>query len=177
MVPRGQSTPAVMSDSKETTEPLQACRRSLKIIRHSRGARGFRLGLGPDFRPVKALLQLQRLLDANAFWARGRSMGDLKHMLQHSAVCVTAWTGNRLVGFGRATGDGVYRGTIWDLVVEGDFSGQGVGGAVVEALLASPALAGCERVYLMTTNSAGFYKKMGFAINQSQVLMIRDKSG
>jgi N-acetylglutamate synthase-like GNAT family acetyltransferase len=35
----------------------------------------------------------------------------------------------------------------------------------------------CERVYLMTTNSADFYKKLGFEENSTQILMIKTKSG
>jgi N-acetylglutamate synthase-like GNAT family acetyltransferase len=44
---------------------------------------------------------------------------------------------------------------------------------VVEALLAAPALQGVERVYLMTTNSAGFYRQLGFSDAAPQVLLVR----
>jgi N-acetylglutamate synthase-like GNAT family acetyltransferase len=43
--------------------------------------------------------------------------------------------------------------------------------------LASKALARCERIYLMTTNSADFYKKLGFQEKPTQNLMVLDKSG
>ena len=162
-----------MSSNKETT----GWGKSVRLVRHGHGAPAFRLGLGPDLRPAEALNQLQHLLNSNAFWAQGRSLKDLGEMVKNSAVCVTAWTGKRLVGFGRATGDGIYRGTIWDLVVDSHITGQGVGGSILLALLQSKELRRCERVYLMTTNSAEFYKKMGFQINQSQMLMIREKSG
>ena len=33
-------------------------------------------GLGPDLRPSRALLKLQRLFDRHAFWARGRSLAS-----------------------------------------------------------------------------------------------------
>ncbi len=98
-------------------------------------------------------------------------------MVSNSAVCVTAWKGRHLIGFGRATSDGVFRGTIWDVVVDAEEIGKGIGTTIVTTLLGSGALAACERVYLMTTNSAGFYKKLGFETNPSQVLMIRTKSG
>jgi ribosomal protein S18 acetylase RimI-like enzyme len=126
---------------------------------------------------VDALQQLQHLFSGNAFWANGRSLADLGQMLKHSDVCVTAWTGTKLVGFGRATSDTIYRGTIWDLVVDAQVMGRGIGRSILETLLASKALDSCERVYLMTTNSAEFYKKMGFKPNASQVLMIKSKSG
>ena len=98
-------------------------------------------------------------------------------MVKNSAVCVTAWRGMTLVGFGRATSDGIYRGTIWDLVVDSQVVGRGVGRSILGALLESKPLRDCERIYLMTTNSQEFYKKMGFAVNQSQALMSKEKSG
>ena len=61
---------------------------------------------------------------------------------------VSLWRGKRLVGFGRATSDGFSRAVLWDIVVAGDLQGHGLGRA--------PAVVGVERVYLMTTNSAGF---------------------
>ena len=149
----------------------------MRLVVHGPGARALRLGLGPDLRPTQAIRQLQHLMNGNAFWARERPMQHLRRMVKNSTVCVTAWQSTTLVGFGRATSDGIYRATIWDLVVDSDVAGQGLGRAVLERLMESRALNACERVYLMTTNSAGFYEKMGFGINQSQVLMIKEKSG
>ncbi|MFM6129463.1 MAG: GNAT family N-acetyltransferase [Sphaerospermopsis kisseleviana] len=166
-----------MSSQKESTEHREGSGEVVRLLRHGRGATALRLGLGPDLRPAESLKQLQRLLNGNAFWAKGRSLEDLGQMVKNSAVCVTAWQGRTLVGFGRATSDGVYRGTLWDLVVDSRLAGRGVGRSILRTLLSSRALAHCERVYLMTTNSAEFYKKMGFQINQSQKLMIKEKSG
>lgn len=151
--------------------------RPVRFVRHGPGARALRFGLGPDLRPARAIEQLQALMDSHAFWAQGRSLEDLNVMVRNSAICVTAWKGQRLVGFGRATSDGVYRGTIWDLVVDSEVGGQGIGRSLLHTLMGSKAMASCERVYLMTTNSAGFYEKMGFRVNPSQILMIKDKSG
>jgi len=50
--------------------------------------------------------------------------------------------------------------------------GQGLGRQLVEGLLASPSVSGAERVYLMTTNSVGFYERLGFRLVGSQKLMM-----
>ena len=94
-------------------------------------------------------------------------------MLAGSQAAVSAWQGSTLVGFGRATSDGVFRAALWDVVVAGEHQGRGLGRRLVEALLEAPALAGVERVYLMTTNSAGFYEQLGFTAVDCQRLMLR----
>ena len=138
----------------------------IQLIRHQRGA--WRLRCAPG-----QLRQLQQLLDGHSFWASGRSQRELSRMLAGSQAVVSAWQGPALVGFGRATSDGVFRAVLWDVVVAADHQGQGLGRRIVEALLQAPALQGVERTYLMTTNSTGFYEQLGFIPVDSQRLMRR----
>ena len=146
----------------------------IRLVEHARGAPGMRwLGLGPGYRPSRGLLKLRRLFQKHAFWAENRSNSDLKRMLAGSTVVVSLWRGKRLVGFGRAHSDGIHRAVLWDIVVAGDLQGKGLGRRVVEALLAAPAIRDVERVYLMTTNSAGFYKQLGFTEANPQQLLVR----
>ncbi|MBM5809551.1 MAG: GNAT family N-acetyltransferase [Cyanobacteria bacterium M_surface_9_m1_291] len=137
----------------------------IQLIRHRRGA--WRLRHAPG-----QLQQLQRLLDAHSFWASGRSQRELSRMLAGSQAVISAWQGSRLVGFGRASSDGVFRAVLWDVVVAADHQGRGLGRRIVEALLQEPALQGVERTYLMTTNSSGFYEQLGFTPVDSQKLML-----
>lgn len=130
-----------------------------KLIQHSRFC--WRL-------PLKAL---QLLLNKNTFWARQRSLKELKKMLRGSQAVVSLWEEGVLVGFGRASSDGIYRAVLWDVVIDEGHQGQGNGKLLLEALLEHRALAGVERVYLMTTNQAGFYKQLGFEQIKSQTLM------
>ena len=142
----------------------------IQLIRHRRGA--WRLRRAPG-----QLQQLQRLLDAHSFWASGRSKRELSRMLTRSQAVISAWQGSRLVGFGRATSDGVFRAVLWDVVVAGEHQGRGLGRRIVKALLQEPVLQGVERTYLMTTNSAGFYEQLGFTAVESQSLMLRISDG
>lgn len=116
--------------------------------------------------------QVQTLFNDNSFWARGRSRKALLRMLQGSCSVVSAWQAGKLVGIGRATSDGVFRAVLWDVVVAGPYQGQGLGRRIVEALLASAEVAAAERVYLMTTNSSGFYEKLGFRSQHGQKLLV-----
>ena len=132
----------------------------LHLVTHSR----FCLRL-----PVR---DLQQLLQEHTFWGRGRSITDLRLMLRGSAAVVSLWKKNELVGFGRASSDGVYRAVLWDVVVKNELQGHGNGRLIVEALLNHDAIKKTERIYLMTTNQQGFYEQIGFEQQTNQKLMI-----
>ncbi len=152
---------------------------TIRLVRHASGAPGLRwLGLGPDLRPCRGLLQLRELFDQNAFWARGRTLGQIRRLLAGSQVVVSVWEGQRLLGFGRASSDGICRAVLWDVVVSDEWQGQGLGRRLVEALLDAPALREVERNYLMTTNSSGFYEQLGFqGVRERQLLLRRGGPG
>jgi ribosomal protein S18 acetylase RimI-like enzyme len=125
--------------------------------------------------PLQLLLainQLRGLFDGHSFWAQGRSRRALVRMLLGSCSVVSAWQGGRLVGIGRATSDGVFRAVLWDVVVAEEHQGRGLGRRIVQALLASAPVATSERVYLMTTNSSGFYERLGFSSEHGQQLLV-----
>ncbi|MEB3360603.1 MAG: GNAT family N-acetyltransferase [Synechococcaceae cyanobacterium] len=135
------------------------------VIRHGSGA--LRLRLWPG-----ALTQLRRLLDQHSFWGQGRSAPQLRRMLAASQAAVSLWDGRRLVGFGRASSDRVFRAVLWDVVVAESHRSQGLGRRVVEELLRCPAVRAVERVYLMTTNGEGFYRHLGFDASHRQHLLV-----
>lgn len=143
----------------------------IQLLCHQRGALGLRLGFGPGLRHVRAMEQLQQLFNNNSFWGRSRALPGLHVMLRGSEAVVSAWHEGELVGFGRCTSDGSYRAVLWDVVVARNQEGQGLGRRLVGTLLAAPAVASAERVYLMTTNSHGFYERLGFHEVTSQRLM------
>lgn len=109
--------------------------------------------------------QLQELFQMAAFWARDRRPEDLAIALENSNPVISAWDGDRLIGFARATSDGVYRATIWDVVVHPEYQGAGLGRKLVQTVLSHPQVCKVERVYLMTTNQRQFYEKIGFEVN------------
>ena len=145
------------------------------LINHSKGAVGLRvLGLGPNLRPTNGLNKLQRLLDKNAFWAKSRTINDLKKCLANSDVIVSLWVGNEIVGFGRALTDGIYRGVLWDIVIDQNHQGKGFGKLIVNNLLSSKEIKNTKKIYLMTTNKKLFYSQMDFKEVNSQNLLIRE---
>ena len=145
------------------------------LIKHSRGAFGLRLfGLGPNFRPNKGLIKLQKFLNRNAFWAKDRKLNDLKKCLSNSDVIISIWVGSQIVGFGRALSDGIYRGVLWDIVIDKNHQGKGYGKLIVKTILNSPKLKNTKKVYLMTTDKKQFYSQIDFKDVITQNLLIRE---
>lgn len=116
--------------------------------------------------------QLVDLFHVAAFWAYDRSIDDLKRAIANSRPVATVWDGDRLIGFARATSDGVYRATIWDVVVHPDYQGAGLGRKLVETVLMHPHVNRAERVYLMTTKQQQFYKRIGFQENATTTMVL-----
>ena len=143
------------------------------ILEHKRGAPGFRFfGLGPSLKPSKGLKQLQTLLTKNSSWGKGRNLQDIKKMLANSSVIVSIWSSEKLIGFGRATTDEIFRAVLWDIVVEKNYQNSGLGKKIVHKILKNPLISKVQRIYIMTTHCELFYDKIGFKIPENQKLMI-----
>ena len=121
------------------------------------------------------LTQLQALLKLGAFWASARSVEDLSVAIANSEPTISVWDGERLIGFARATSDGIYRATIWDVVIHPDYRGAGLGRKLVETVLSHPRMNRVERVYLMTTHQQRFYEQIGFECNSSTTMVLHNQ--
>jgi citrate lyase synthetase len=149
--------------------------KAISLINHSKGAVGLRFfGLGPNLKPTNGLNKLQKLLDNNAFWAKNRTINDLKKCLANSDVIVSLWVGEEIVGFGRALTDGIYRGVLWDIVIDQNHQGKGFGKLIVKKLLSSKKVKETKKLYLMTTNKKLFYSQFDFKEVTSQDLLIHE---
>lgn len=120
------------------------------------------------------LLQLQELFKLAAFWAHDRQLADLEIAIANSTPVITVWNETQMIGFARATSDGVYRAVIWDVVIHPDYQGAGLGRKLVQTVLSHPNLNRVERVYLMTTHQQAFYEKIGFEVNSSTTMVLHN---
>ena len=149
--------------------------KEISLINHTKGALGLRLfGLGPNLKPNNSLKKLQKLLENNTFWAKNRTINDLKKCLANSDVIVSLWVGNKIVGFGRALTDEIYRGVLWDIVIDQNYQGKGFGKLIIKSLLSSKKIKNTKKLYLMTTNKKLFYSKFDFKEVTTQNLLIRE---
>ncbi|MEM6721016.1 MAG: GNAT family N-acetyltransferase [Bacteroidota bacterium] len=94
-------------------------------------------------------------------WASKRKQQDIQKMLKSLQVFVTVRENGKLIGFGRALSDGVYRALIDDIIVDSSYQKQGIGRIIIENIVAQ--LEGIDEVFLNTKpNLEEFYNKFGF---------------
>lgn len=122
------------------------------------------------------LNQLRDLFEASAFWAKERSVEDLEIAIANSEPVITVRDKERLIGFARAISDGIYRATIWDVVIHPDYQRTGLGSKLVETVLSHPRMSRVERTYLMTTHQQRFYEKIGFQTNSTTTMVLHNQS-
>jgi GNAT superfamily N-acetyltransferase len=116
--------------------------------------------------------QLQRLYE-QAPWAHGRSKDGIAAMLTHTDYYFSGWDGPRLVAFARVLTDRVYRATLWDVVVDPDYQGRGVGDGLLATVLNHPVLSRVEKFWLNTRDKQTFYERFGFV--SSPQGMVRER--
>jgi ribosomal protein S18 acetylase RimI-like enzyme len=117
---------------------------------------------------------LQTLYE-HAPWARGREADGIRAMLAGSDYHFSAWDDGRLIGFARVLTDGIYRATLWDVVVHPDYQRRGVGEELMNRIMAHPTLSKVEKFWLNTRDKFSFYEKFGFV--RSDQGMVRERPG
>jgi len=110
----------------------------------------------------------------HAPWARGRTVDGIRTMLARTDYHFSAWEGAALIGFARVLTDGIYRATLWDVVIHPDHQRRGVGEKLMGRILGHPVLSMVEKFWLNTRDKHSFYEKFGFV--RSDQGMVRDNS-
>jgi GNAT superfamily N-acetyltransferase len=111
------------------------------------------------------LYELEELCDAVG-WAR-RPLRKVRKALQNSFLVVSMWElragTQRMIGFARATSDGAFNATIWDVVVHPDFQGKSMGKALMKYTIKKIRSEDISNITLFADpHVVGFYDGMGF---------------
>ena len=121
----------------------------------------------------------RRLLDdllafyEREWWTQRRERADVERMLSGSdlVISATAAEGGELAGFVRAITDGVYRATIFDLIVAPEWRRRGLGAGLLERAHSHPVLAGCRRIELICiAEMVPFYARHGYELSAPEHL-------
>ncbi len=121
------------------------------------------------------LNQLKELFYITAFWGKDRKIEDLAIAIANSEPVISVWDGDRMIGFARATSDGIYRAAIWDVIIHPDYQGRGLGRKLIHTVLSHPRMSKVERIYLTTTYQQRFYEQIGFEYNSSTTMVLYNK--
>ena len=113
---------------------------------------------------------------ASVGWSR-RDPNLIAKALTNSLAVISAWDGEMMVGFARATGDQVFNATIWDVVVRPSHQHRGIGILIMHELLKELDLFEIPLVTLYADpGTDGFYRRFGFCADPSGVRgMFREK--
>ncbi|GEM47259.1 GNAT family N-acetyltransferase [Deinococcus cellulosilyticus] len=115
-----------------------------------------------------------RLLMQQTTWMGNRTPEGVQRMLQDSVV-VSVWSGDQLVGFGRAVTDHVYRAFIEDIVVDEKHRHAGVGSELMSRLV--DHLKDVEEIQLGCVEElVSFYGALGFERSSQPKMILRRDS-
>jgi len=95
-------------------------------------------------------------------------------MLRHASLIVSAWDGDRLVGFARTLTDFSYVGYLADLAVASDYQRQGIGRQLIETTRARMGPRSFL-VLLAAPAAAGYYPHVGFNPHPSAWILRHDE--
>ena len=111
-----------------------------------------------------------------AWWSRGRTLADVRRVVEGSDIicAVVAGTEASLVGFCRVLADGVYKALVFDVIVSIDHRGRGVGRMLMDAVCAHPVLDGVEMIELYCQpEMESFYSRWGFTTDCGGTILLR----
>ena len=112
-----------------------------------------------------------------SYWARGIPRETIARGIAHS-LTFSLLLGDRQVGFARAVTDRATFAYLADVFVVEDQRGRGLGGWLVETVLAHPELQELRRWLLATRDAHALYRKFGFtAVADPSTLLTRHDPG
>lgn len=125
---------------------------------------------------------LQQLHDLyqGEWWTRGRSLGEVRRVVEHSSLvfAICSEPGARLVAFARVLTDRVFKALIFDVIVAPAHRDEGLGRRLMERITNHPDLEHVRHLELYCLpEMIPFYEKWGFSTDVSGVSLMRRKAG
>lgn len=84
-----------------------------------------------------------------------------KRAFENSYAVVFIFEEDKLIGFGRALSDGAYQAALYDVVVQPEYQGRGIGRLLVENLLSQ--LPHCNVILYAAVGKEEFYQRLNFS--------------
>jgi GNAT superfamily N-acetyltransferase len=117
----------------------------------------------------------EKLPDKNEFFALFETTGwnqsyqaspdELELANRNSWFTISAFDDDKLVGFGRVVTDYVLHAMIFDMIVQPDYQGKGIGTMIIKTLVKKCKDHGIRDIQLFcAVGKKGFYEKHGFEV-------------
>lgn len=100
-----------------------------------------------------------------------RNCSEIIKSLDRSFLVTSAWIDENLIGIARATGDGVYSVTIWDVAVKPEFQKKGIGRLLLNSMLNKLDDYDIPLITLYSElDKKNFYSKLGFECGSKNII-------
>lgn len=119
--------------------------------------------------------ELAELLRMAGLHRGRRSPQQVARMLAATKETVSAWDGDRLVGFARAISDGVTNAYISSVAVDARWQDRGLGGRLIESLI--DGREGMKFVLTARDGTQDFYRRFGFEPDPRVLVRQRHRAG
>lgn len=83
-------------------------------------------------------------------------------MVIENSVCFSVFYQGKQIGFSRVITDYTEFASLWDVFINEEHRGKGIGKTLMKYILEHPDLRGIFRWFLMTEDAHGLYQKYGF---------------
>jgi catechol 2,3-dioxygenase-like lactoylglutathione lyase family enzyme len=103
---------------------------------------------------------LVKALSERAYWALGRSAEVIEQSIEGS-ICFGVYQGTRQVGFARVVTDRATFAWLCDVFIDEAWRSQGLGGWLIESIVADPRLGAVRRLVLATRDADELYRRHG----------------
>ncbi len=110
------------------------------------------------------------------WWSVGRSLADVRTMLQHSdfVFAIAAPDTQELLAFARVLTDRVFKALVLDVIVHPDHRSAGLGSFLMAHIMAHPILSRVRHIELYCRpERVPFYQRHGFASELGEIHLLR----
>ncbi len=97
------------------------------------------------------------------WWSKDRNIEDVKVMLDHSQVIGILNSSDDLIGFSRILTDGMYKAFVFDVIVDIEYRGKGIGEMLLNNIISHPTITNVKHIELYCKDEMiPFYERWGF---------------
>jgi predicted GNAT family N-acyltransferase len=123
---------------------------------------------------TKHIEELHRLYQ-NESWSKGRTLEQTQHCVSGSSICIAMLDrGGNLAAFARVLTDYIFKALIFDVIVDTNYRGEGLGSTLINAVKSHPELSGVKHFELYCLDDLDeFYRKHGFSTDVSNMHLMR----